>query len=487
MGVRAHRSGGRAVAVVVAAAIGGALSGLAGASVFANDPLFPKQWGLTKIGAPPAWQVSDGAGVTIGIVDTGVDLAHEDLGVKIVGSTSCVGSGGDPRTCHGSGQDDNGHGTHVAGIAAAITGNGKGVASVAPGAKLLVAKALVNDPRNAGGATGGTDDVNAAIRWVVDHGARVVNLSLGGSFGLYTVLGSPLSDGIEYAWSHNAVAVIAAGNDNLFGLTGSNNYASLDALVVGATDSADNVAPYSSPLGTAKWGLVAPGGAGGDPSNAAVYVANNIVSTWYVASNPTAHDQYAALAGTSMATPHVTGTVALLLAQGMSPSRAVQRVLSSADPIPCGAGCHGRLDAAKAVGAPPTGPPAVTSRPSVTTSPSGQPPGPGPSAGSTPAGSTPNPAGGPGGTPAATGRSSTSSSRPTATVSAAGGSAPPPVVPNGGVAERAVTLGRAHERNRTVIGTAIGLVVAASVAFGATRRRLVEARYRRRSTVTTRP
>src|ERR1044072_5995261 len=142
----------------------------AGAS---NDPSFKNQWALGKIGAEAAWSRTTGAGIRIGIVDTGVDLEHEDLAGKVVESTSCVGAKGDPAKCNGSAQDDQGHGTHVSGIAAALKDNGKGVAGVAPDAQLVVAKVL------GANGTGSGEDVTAGIKWVVDHGAKIVNLSLG--------------------------------------------------------------------------------------------------------------------------------------------------------------------------------------------------------------------------------------------------------------------------------------------------------------------
>src|SRR5260370_5697467 len=197
-----------ASAVVVGCAPAMALPSTAFAS---NDPLFSQQWGLTQIGAPSAWATSTGAGVKVGIVDTGVDLNHEDLAGQILMTTNCIGANGDRSRCTGSGQDDNGHGTHVAGIIAAVKDNGKGIAGVAPSAKLIVAKAL-----DANGA-GADADVQAGIMWVVDHGAQVVNLSLGDGSSLPllvrpTGISAPMTAGIEYAWSHGAIPVLAAGN-----------------------------------------------------------------------------------------------------------------------------------------------------------------------------------------------------------------------------------------------------------------------------------
>src|SRR5207249_216773 len=135
-----------------------------------NDPLFPHQWGLTQIKAPDAWAHGAlGAGVTIAIVDTGVDLNHPDLGSKIVAGADLVSG----ETCTPGDQDLNGHGTHVAGIAAALTNNGIGVAGTAPDAKIMPVRVLDST------GSGSTDDVAAGIRWAADHGAQVINLSLG--------------------------------------------------------------------------------------------------------------------------------------------------------------------------------------------------------------------------------------------------------------------------------------------------------------------
>jgi thermitase len=305
-----------------------------------DDARFAEQWAIQKIGAPAAWAASTGAGVRIGIVDTGADLTHEDLAARIVANTSCIGSAGDPAKCSGSGQDEQGHGTHVAGIAAADKDNHVGIAGVAPDAELVVAKVL------GAAGSGTTEDINAGIRWVVDHGAKVVNLSLGDpNFFLTSLQGTPLSDGIQYAWDHGAIPVLASGNTNPdgLGILGSSDYGAMNAVVVGATGPTDAVAPYSSPLGNAKWSILAPGGVGGGTP-----AADILSSIW----KKDQQNQYAALAGTSMAAPHVTGALALLLAQGYGQQEAVDRLLSGADhAVSCGinsANCAGRLDIGRA-------------------------------------------------------------------------------------------------------------------------------------------
>jgi serine protease len=309
----------------------------------ATGDLSGAQWDMRQIGAPAAWARTTGANVRIGIVDTGVDAGHEDLAGKVVAFANCVGGCKDAAP-----MDDEGHGTHVSGTAAAAN-NGIGISGVAPSAQLVVAKVLDSS------GSGSVDDVNAGIHWVVDHGAQVVNLSLGSEVFISGIFGdNSLSDGVEYAWNHGAVAVLAAGNSNLLGLFGSSNYGSAHALVVGATGPDGEVAGYSSSLGNAQWGLVAPGG---DDTNQADCSDKNqqqarcVLSTW-------PGNQYAWAQGTSMATPHVTGTVALLRAEGLSAPAAVQRILDTAAKVPCGQSCHGRLDTAAAVGLAPTPAPA---------------------------------------------------------------------------------------------------------------------------------
>ena len=321
--------GTRALAVVVAMVA--VLVGLTGPARASNDTYFDRQWALAQIDAPQAWARSTGSGITIGIIDTGVDAGHPDLAGKVLATADCVG-----RPCtSGAGQDVHGHGTIVSGIAAASTNNGVGIAGVAPDARLVVAKVLNSD------GEGRVGDINNGIRWAVDQGARVINLSLGDpNVSVSNAVGSPLRNGIDYAWSRGAVPVLASGN---YGDIGAGNYADLNAVVVGATTRSGSVASYSGGVGTAKWGLVAPGGNGSGSA------ANNVFSTFPLVAGGSG---YASAAGTSMAAPHVAGAVALLLSQGLTPAAAVARLLATLDrSVPCGIGCQGRLDVAAAVGA----------------------------------------------------------------------------------------------------------------------------------------
>jgi len=304
-----------------------------------NDPLFDKQWGLQVANVPAAWSRSTGAGIRIGIVDTGVHLAQEDMAGKVAESANCIGSNGNADACTGDAQDDNGHGTHVSGIAAANKDNGRGIAGVAPGASLVVAKVLD------GNGSGATADVEAGIRWVVQHGARVVNLSLGDD----PIFGSLFSDpafpqAINDAYNAGAIPVVAGGNQEL--LFCNAPYGGLNAVVVGALGQSGGIAGYSCPLGNAQWGVMAPGGDGSGG-------AGDVISTWWDKNNPGSTNSYAYLAGTSMATPHVSGLAALLLAEGLSKEAVVQRIIGTAAAVPgCSASTcgHGRIDVTAAVG-----------------------------------------------------------------------------------------------------------------------------------------
>lgn len=371
----------RAAAALAVAALGalGAATGpvrdAAAQAPTADDPVFTQglQWGLEVIGAPQAWERATGAGTTIAVIDSGADLTHEDLRDKVRAHISCVGAGGDPGRCEGPGTDDNGHGTHVAGIAAAATGNGRGIAGVAPDAELLVVRVLGDACADAADratctASGTAGDVAAGIRWAVANGADVINLSLGG--GGTDATGCAFCDAIDEAWAAGAIAVIAAGNDAAL----PPGFSTEPAVVVAATTRDDGRSTYSAPdsdlLAGARWPVAAPGGEGEtDPADCATGGRpQGILSTYWIAG---LEDQYACLAGTSMAAPHVSGALAVLRSQGRTPIDAVETLVATAvdlgDPGRDATFGAGRIDLAAAVAAPIA--PATTPAPAPTTAP----------------------------------------------------------------------------------------------------------------------
>jgi serine protease len=351
----------------------------ADAAPLIDDPVHEQglQWGLDRIGAVEAWSRATGEDITIAVIDSGVDLEHEDLASQIVGGTTCIGTAGDPARCEGSPQDDNGHGTHVAGIALAATDNGRGVAGVAPDASLLAVRVLANQCSLTGCTASGTaGDVAAGIRWAVDQGADIINLSLGGG-ALQSTLGCAFCAAIEYAWSQGVIAVVAAGNESVL----PSGFGAEPAVIVTASDRDDGRASYSSAstsiLRAARWPIAAPGGeAETDPSDCATGgEPKGILSTYWIAGQ---RDQYACLAGTSMAAPHVSGALAVLRSMGLGPAEAVDRLLGTATDLgPAGrdpAFGMGRLDLARAVGPAPSVPATSSSVPADTTTPSTAPP-----------------------------------------------------------------------------------------------------------------
>jgi serine protease len=287
--------------------------GSAGAatSTAPNDPMLGKQWGLSQINAAGAWaRGALGAGATIAVVDTGVDLNHPDLRDKLLPGRDFVTD----ETCTPGAQDPNGHGTHVAGIAAATTNNGIGVAGTAPAAKILPVRVL----DSSGSGTG--DDISAGIKWAADQGAQVINLSLGNDIPLIDVTG--LGSAVDYAWSKGAVIVAAAGNSTL-PLCGY-PAASAHAICVAAGDSSGFPSFYSNfPLRLD--GGVAVRAPGGDATGDC---DSDIWSTyWPGASGQDAEvcppTSYEPLAGTSMATPFVSGIAAMLRGAGLSNQQTV--------------------------------------------------------------------------------------------------------------------------------------------------------------------
>ena len=159
-----------------------------------DDPYYTSQWGLPRGGVPAAWALSSGAGITVAVVDTGVDATHPDLQGQLLPGYDFLNDDADPT-------DDNGHGTRMSGIVGAVCNNGEGVCGVAPDATILPVKAL--DAQGYGPYSA----VASGITYAVDHGARVVNLSLVG-----TAPSTILQAAVDYAVAHDVVVVSAAGN-----------------------------------------------------------------------------------------------------------------------------------------------------------------------------------------------------------------------------------------------------------------------------------
>ena len=343
-----------------------------------NDTRYNEQWHYFEaaggINAPTAWDKSTGSGVVVGVVDTGyrphADLAANILpGYDFISDTFVANDGngrdssaldpgdwvnpgecgpGDPAAFEASSW----HGTHVSGTIAAITNNGNGVAGVAFNAKIVPARVL-------GKCGGFTSDIADAIIWVTGgnvtgvpanaNPAKVVSISLGGSGSC----GTTTQNAINSARSRGASVVVAAGNSNANAANFSPANCS-GVVTVAAVGRNGGKASYSNFGATVE--VAAPGGSGG---------ANSVLSTLNVGQQGPGADSYALYNGTSMATPHVSGVVALMLSvkPSLTPDQVTQILQSTARAFPatcsqCGSGivnASGAVDAAIGGTTPPPG------------------------------------------------------------------------------------------------------------------------------------
>jgi subtilisin family serine protease len=350
----------------------------------APAPLFetsttPGQWDMHVMHADGGWSAVSSAppvtGVPIAIIDTGVDVNHPELaGGKII-RTECFVTfpSGTAQTSGSFVTDTDGHGTNVAGIADANTGNGLGFASVAFAAPMLAYRIFPTEP--SGGCSGSnppaqcessTLDEATAINDAVAHGAKVINLSLGATGPCSTT--DAEFQAVEHAISAGVVVVAAAGNEHTNALDCP--AADPGVIAVGATAIDDSVSPakekvasysnYVTSTGSGHY-VVAPGGdpSGSNDSNDLHWIENIYSSTAVqhgtctpdFQSTSSTIDCRILIAGTSQATPHVVGVASLILAvrPSYTPAQVAAAICNSATDISDSKQGCGRVDAAAAV------------------------------------------------------------------------------------------------------------------------------------------
>ena len=287
-----------------------------------NDPYFRYQWGLHQypygVGLPSARARAQGQGITVAVIDTGVRQDLADLqGTRFVPGRNFIAGGANAT-------DDNGHGSHVAGTIAQATNNGIGCSGIAPQAAIMPVKVLGKDGR------GTNFNIANGILWAADHGAHVINLSLGGASS------RTLQDAVRYAHRKGVTIVAAAGNAGTQGLIFPAGYA--EVISVGAIDKTGKRADFS------QWG-----------SGLAI-AAPGVTILQQTISRSTGAAGYYYFSGTSMACPHVAGSAALVrqAQPTLTPGQLRQRLQQTAHDLGApGADSYygaGAVDAAAAVG-----------------------------------------------------------------------------------------------------------------------------------------
>lgn len=345
----------------------------------ADDPLQERQWHLAHVGATEAWEVTRGAGIVVAVIDSGVDGAHPDLAGQLVAGRDFVEPGSPP-------DDPNGHGTLVAGVIAALAGNGTGGAGVAPNTRIMPIRVLDAE------GTGRPEDVADGIRWAADNGAHIINMSLTEAPGAVDLglITSEVEQAIREADERGVLVVGAAGNE---GRQDTPYRSSTPVLVAGASDRSDRRWAFSN---VDQRTLFAPG--------------VEIVSTWRDGG-------YAQADGTSFSAPILAAGAALLRAAGLTGSQARQRLIDTAVDIGSGLGRVDLAAAARSVG--PASQPPSPAPPSPSPSPAPSPsPSPAASPSPTPA---PPPSPDPGGAPTPQPATTTEPATPTPTPTASPG------------------------------------------------------------------
>ena len=257
-----------------------------------DDPDIDRQWAWHTIEAFKAWNTTTGSPeIVIGIVDTGADLTHPDLQPKLVPGYDFVKHNDVP-------QDKNGHGTHVSGTAGADTNNDIGGAGMCPQCSIMPVRVLDKSGQ------GSLFNVAKGVVWAADHGAQVINLSLGGpgTRGLH--------DALQYAWNKGAFLACAAGNEDTNKTDLAYPGAYSKCFSVASTTESDHRSGYSN---FGKWVSVAAPG-------------SSIFSDWL-------NNGYSTISGTSMATPHVAGLAGLLASQALNNTQIRDRICNTADRI----------------------------------------------------------------------------------------------------------------------------------------------------------